>query len=41
LALYPAFSLRTAVEELRKWNFPDEVSGRYLEGLRKAGVPKE
>jgi HD-like signal output (HDOD) protein len=32
---------RTALAELRKWNFPDELIERYTEALRKAGVPEE
>ena len=39
LSLYPGFTLRSATKELRNWNFPEEVTRRYLEGLRKAGVP--
>ena len=38
LSLYPGFTLKTAVEELRKWDFPGEVIERYVNGLRKAGV---
>ena len=41
LSVYPGFTLQTSSEELRKWNFPDEVTERYLTGLRKAGVPDE
>ncbi len=41
LSLCPGFTLQTATEELRKWNFPAEVIERYMEGLRKAGVPEE
>jgi hypothetical protein len=41
LSLCPGFTLQTATEELRKWNFPAEVIERYLEGLRRAGVPEE
>ncbi len=40
LSLYPGVTLQTASEELQKWNVPDEVTERYLSGLRKAGVPE-
>ncbi len=35
----PGFDLKVAADELRKWNFPAEVTERYLVGLRSAGVP--
>ena len=41
LAAYPGFTLQTAYVELRKWNFSADVIERYMEGLRKAGVPEE
>ncbi len=38
--LYPGFSLDAARDEYRVWNISDELIGRALDGLRKAGVPE-
>ena len=40
LSFFPNFTLQTASEELEKWNYRDEVSERFVMGLREAGVPE-
>ena len=40
LALYPGFTLQTASQELRKWNFPAEVIERYTEGSEGRACPR-
>ena len=40
LRLYPGFTTETYVEEARKWNVPDDTIGRWVEALRKAGLPE-
>jgi TolB-like protein len=40
LRLYPGFTIETLIEELRKWNRPDDVISRWVAALRKAGLPE-
>lgn len=35
LSIYPGFTLETASAELRKWNFPDEVTLRSWRGCER------
>jgi TolB-like protein len=40
LKLYPGLTIEKHIEEMRKWNYPDESIRRWVAALRKAGLPE-
>jgi tetratricopeptide (TPR) repeat protein len=40
LRLYPGITSKALIEELRKFNRPDDVINRWVAALRKAGLPE-
>jgi hypothetical protein len=40
LRLYSGLTTGKLTEELRKWNYPDDIIRHWIAALRKAGLPE-